>query len=234
MMGGTFRIGLVGDYNEQVPAHRAIPEALRLAGEIVGCEAVPVWLPTPSLGPRTDYSGLAGLWCVPASPYASMAGALSAIRFARESNRPFLGTCGGFQHALIEYARNVLGQAEADHAESNPSTVFPLVSPLACSLSEATGRVWLKAGSRAADLYGKLEADEAYNCNYGFNPRFRSLLEGASLQVTGWDENREVRIVELAGHSFFMATLFQPERAALKGSAHPLIVGFVRSLAGEA
>src|SRR5204862_344720 len=74
------------------------------------------------------------IWCVPNSPYASMEGALCAIRFARESGRPFLGTCGGFQHTIIEYARNVLGFHEADHAESNPAAALPLISRLACFL----------------------------------------------------------------------------------------------------
>ncbi|HXU78334.1 MAG TPA: hypothetical protein VN794_17300, partial [Methylomirabilota bacterium] len=55
----------------------------------------------------------------------------------------------------------------------------------------------------------------------------------ANLQVTGWDEHREARIVELDGHPFFLATLFQPERSALNGAAHPLIVAFVRSLAAR-
>jgi len=230
-MNRAARIGLIGDYNEQVAAHIAIPQALQLASQAAGRKVVPVWLATTSLGPQTDYSSLDGLWCVPASPYANMAGALDAIRFAREANLPFFGTCGGFQHALIEHARNVLGEKEADHAESNPTASFPLVSPLACPLKGATGRVLLKPHSRAASSYGRLEVEETYNCNYGLNPQFRSLLEHGRLRVAGWDENQEVRIVELDHHPFFMATLFQPERSALKGSAHPLIIEFVRSLA---
>jgi CTP synthase (UTP-ammonia lyase) len=232
-MRKPLRIGLIGDYNENVVAHVAIPKALQLAGQGAGLDLLPVWMPTSSLGPATDFSPLAGLWCVPASPYENMAGALLAIRFARESNLPFFGTCGGFQHALIEYARNVLGMVEADHAESNPGASLPFVSPLACSLSGATGTVYLKPGSRAAAFYDRLETREAYNCNYGLNPKFHALLETANLQVTGWDEHREARIVELDGHPFFLATLFQPERSALNGTAHPLIVAFVRSLAAR-
>ena len=60
------------------------------------------------------------IWCVPGSPYESEAGALEAIRVARESGKPFLGTCGGCQHAILEYARNVLGYTDAGHSESHP------------------------------------------------------------------------------------------------------------------
>jgi len=66
-------------------------------------------------------AGFDGFWCVPASPYRDIDGALRAIRFAREQRRPFLGTCGGFQHAVLEYARNVLGWADAEHGELAPN-----------------------------------------------------------------------------------------------------------------
>src|SRR2546430_659730 len=104
-MAARHRVALIGDHNPSVIAHQAIPEALRLAGNVEG-----VWVHTTSiLNPEMDLRGFNGIWCVPASPYASMDGALKAIQYARESGRPFLGTCGGFQHALIEYARNVRG-----------------------------------------------------------------------------------------------------------------------------
>src|SRR5206468_9697656 len=100
----------IGDFNPNVTAHQAIPKALALAAEATGCPVEPVWLATDQV--RVDdeqqFAGFDGLWCVPASPYASLEGALWAIRFARERGVPFLGTCGGFQHALLEYARNVV------------------------------------------------------------------------------------------------------------------------------
>src|ERR1700730_13889159 len=102
-----FRVALVGDYDKSVIAHQAIPETLRLAAPAEQL-IQPVWIHTASIrNARADLAGFDGIWCVPASPYVSMEGALDAIRYARESRRPFLGTCGGFQHAVIEYARNV-------------------------------------------------------------------------------------------------------------------------------
>jgi CTP synthase (UTP-ammonia lyase) len=222
-------IGLIGDYSASVPAHVAIPQALDLAAGAVGCTVRVEWLPTEQLtGDVSErLARFDGLWCVPASPYASMDGALRGIRFAREHGRPFLGTCGGFQHALIEYARNVLGLIDADHAESNPETSFPLMVALQCALVEATGTVALQPGSRVAALYGQGQVVEAYHCSFGLNPHYEALLSGTSLRISGRDSGGEVRIVELEEHPFYVATLFQPERSAFKGRPHPLITAYV-------
>jgi CTP synthase (UTP-ammonia lyase) len=143
-------IGLIGNYSPQVRAHVAIPQALRLAAP-AGTEIETEWLATEMIGDESEarLEAFDALWCVPASPYASMEGALSAIRFAREREVPFLGTCGGFQHALIEYASNILGLTEADHAESNPEAKAQIVMPLSCSLVGAKGKIALSEGSRA-------------------------------------------------------------------------------------
>src|SRR4051812_5859689 len=114
----TLRIGVVADYSPAVTAHRAIPVALKLAAAEMGCAIDLQWLPTTDVSRKSDCHGI---WCAPGSPYASTEGALDAIGFARTNNVPFLGTCGGFQHALIEYARNHLNAPQADHQESNPS-----------------------------------------------------------------------------------------------------------------
>src|SRR5687767_8764466 len=105
----TTRIGLIGDYDRTVPAHQAIPIALNLAKGALGMPLWWEWVPTDAIQNASRITGFNGVWCVPASPYRNMDGALCAIQFAREQARPFLGTCGGFQHAIVEYARNVLG-----------------------------------------------------------------------------------------------------------------------------
>jgi CTP synthase (UTP-ammonia lyase) len=225
------RIGLIGDRNLEVRAHVAIPRALDLAGHGLPRRLEPVWLPTITLthGLDTKLASLSGLWSVPNTPYSSMEGALAAIRFARERSVPFLGTCGGFQHALIEFARDVLEMAAADHAESNPRAAVPYISALACPLTGASGMIRFTAGSRAARLYGRDRATEEYQCSFGFNPAYRSSLEGSDLKVTGVDDAGEVRIVELEKHPFFMATLFQPELSAFRSVPHPIIRAFVEA-----
>ena len=230
----ALRIGLIGDYSPDVRAHTVIPQALDLAAVGTDYSVRTEWINTEEIGEDVE-SRLAtfnALWCVPGSPYASMEGALRAIRFARERGVPFLGTCGGFQHTLIEYARHVLGWSEADHAESNSTAEMPLVMPLSCSLVGARGIIELQEGSRAKAIYGADEATEQYHCNFGFNPHYRSLFEAGALRITGVDKDGEVRVVELEDHPFFIATLFQPELTALAGARHPLIAAYVRAASG--
>lgn len=230
----AIQIGLIGDHNETVTAHRAIPRALQLAGEAAGVEVAPTWLPTEALTePVEEHVGrFDGLWCVPASPYRSTEGALAAIRWARESATPFLGTCGGSQHALLEYAHTVLGLREAAHAEIDPDAALPLLAPLACALVEQSDTILLAPGSRLAAFYGASEAYEEYHCRYGLNPAYEHLFAGGPLAVCGRDHAGEVRAVELTTHPFFFATLFQPERAALRDINHPLVAAFVQAAAG--
>jgi CTP synthase (UTP-ammonia lyase) len=229
-------IGLIGDFAPNIVAHRAIPKALELASQQISCRLEVNWLHTASLGkePSAQLTVFAGLWCVPGSPYANTDGALAAIRFARESGRPFLGTCGGFQHALLEYARNVLGFREAGHAETQPEAEMLLIAPLDCALVERSGMVAFADNSQLRRIYGTGEAEEQYHCSYGLNPKYEKLLEGSGLRVSGRDESGQVRAVELGHHPFFLATLFQPERAALRLQAHPLVTAFVGSAVCQA
>ena len=230
------RIGLVGDYSAAVTAHRAIPEALALAGRALGVPVAGEWIPTDTLagGVTDELATCQGIWCVPASPYRSEAGALLAIRFAREQRRPYLGTCGGFQHAVLEYARHVAGMPEAAHGENDPASSTPVITELSCEMVEALGEVRIEPGSHLAKAYGNGQATETYHCRYGFNPRFESLFASGPLRVTGRDAAGEVRAVELQGHPFFVATLFQPERAALSGRAHPVVNAFVAAASRSA
>ena len=230
------RIALVGEYSSQVIAHQAIPKALALAATVLNCECETTWVATDQIesDPLSQLSIFQGIWCVPATPYRSMNGALNAIRFARNARRPFLGTCGGFQHVVIEYARHVLGMTEADHAESNPAAHLALITPLACPMVEKEGTVHLLPNSLALSLCGNANLVETYHCRYGINRKWEHFLFGHGLRIAGTDQDGEVRVIEIPDHPFFMATLFQPERSALRSESHPLIQGFVRAACGEA
>jgi len=220
-------IGLIGDFNPDVTAHRAIPLALSLSSKRFGIEINPVWLPTDFIKNNAQLNSLDGLWCVPASPYKSMEGALTAIKYARENKIPFLGTCGGFQHAVIEYFRIVLQMKEAAHSEINPDTTHPVISQLSCSLIEKDGTIFFKDESCIAKIYGALSAEETYHCSYGFNSAYINLLRKSNLKISGKDKEGEVRVLELQNHPFFILTLYQPERSGLRGEEHPLINAFV-------
>nr|WP_322941314.1 CTP synthase [Pseudomonas sp. s4] len=225
------KVALVGDYNAAIAAHRAIPEALRLASEALGVAVEHDWLVTDVIVDDAALMAYDGIWCVPGSPYAATEGALRAIRFAREQGVPFLGTCGGFQHALLEYARNRLGWTEAEHGELSPHAPTPLIAPLACALLDVSEHVHLLSGSRIAELYGVREISEQYLCRYGLADAFVEPLMAQALKACGHDQAGAVRAIELEDHPFFIATLFQPERAALEGRLPPVVAGLVGACA---
>jgi CTP synthase (UTP-ammonia lyase) len=226
---GPARVALIGDYDPAHVAHRAIPLALGLAAGAAGQPLAWAWVDTSTLvGDLTVHlETFDGIWCVPGSPYARTDGVLDAIRVARERGVPFLGTCGGFQHALLEYAGAVWGVTAPAHAELDPSAADPVIAPLACTLVEQSGTIRCEPGSRLLGIYGSSEAVEGYHCSYGLNSSCAGQLAGGPLRVAARDLAGDVRAVELDGHPFFVATLFQPERSGLEGRRHPLIAAFV-------
>jgi len=228
------RIALIGDHSLSVKAHQAIPPAIELA-RVLGAPPCSIeWLHTSTLldDPSGQLKQFQGVWCVPGSPYANTRGVLAAIRHARTNGVAFLGTCGGFQHALIEYAEAALALDWPAHAELDPDAVDPVIAPLACSLVEQSREIRLTPGTRLAAIYGVPVAIEAYHCSYGLNPIFRERLSGGPLRICAEDSAGDVRAIELDGHPFFIGTLFQPERSALVGQPHPLVAAFVTAAAG--
>ncbi|MBQ4811236.1 CTP synthase [Pseudoalteromonas luteoviolacea] len=224
----SISIALVGDYDPSVPAHQGIPLSLDVAADDLRLEIKASWLATENVK-DTDLSVFDGIWCVPKTPYVNADGALSAIRYARENLIPFLGTCGGFQHAILEYAQNVIGWSDATHAESSPQGQRPVISELACALVETTETVNIFAHSQLAAIYGTTAIKEGYRCRYGLNDEFRHTLLQGPLVASADDETKEVRAVELTVHPFYIATLFQPERAVLSERRSPLIQAFVNA-----
>lgn len=224
-------VALVGDYQSDVTAHKAIPVALALAGNALGVRLIAGWVPTEEITSDDRLKGCDGVWCVPASPYRNTDGALRAIRFAREQNIPFLGTCGGFQHAVIEYARNALDWHDVAHAETDPLHPHALVSPLRCSLVEEKGEVFFEDGTIIRAAYGGPSSIEPYHCRYGINPDHREALFSGLIRVGAKDRDGDIRSIELQNHPFFVATLFQPERAALDNRISPIVRTFVQTMA---
>jgi CTP synthase (UTP-ammonia lyase) len=228
-MTARLTLALVGDRDERIVAHHAIEAALPLVTAALDVAVEARWLATDAIDGATALRGVHGVWCVPGSPYKSMDGALLAIRHARTRGLPFLGTCGGFQHAVLEYARDVLDWIDAEHAETAPDAGRPVISLLACELVEAGETVHLVAGTRIAHAYGASETHEGYHCRYGLNPAFRAALLNGPLVASAFDAAGEVRAIEHIDHPFFVATLFQPERAALRGAVPPVLLAFVRA-----
>ena len=229
------KIGLIGDYNPDVTAHKAIPPALNLSALKSRCQIEYQWLETESINKKyiKEINSFQGFWAVPASPYNDMNGALTVIRFARENKIPFLGTCGGFQHAIIEYFRNVIGIKNADNYENNPDSNEPVITPLSCSMVEKNGEIFLEKDTFVKKIFNSDKTSETYHCNYGFNHDYLEMLKKSDMKISGYDSNHEVRIVELKNHPFFVATLFQPERSSLENKNHPLIDAFTSAAMGK-
>jgi CTP synthase (UTP-ammonia lyase) len=222
-MQSEIRIGLIGDFNGQHRAHQAIPKVLQAA--LDGAELV--WIPTDSVNAQA-LADFDGFWCVPGMPYKSAEGAMRAIQYARVSRTPFLGTSAGFQYAILEFAKDVLGLTQAEHHKTNPKSAMPLISELSCALAGAQAKVRFLPGTHLRAAYGAPESVEEYHCSHGFNNRYRRLFESNALCIAALDDQDEVRAIELDGHPFFVATLFQPE---LHAGGSPLVTTFAAACA---
>ena len=130
---------------------------------------------------------------------------------------------------MIEYARNVLGFADAQHAEYDPYASDLFVSELTCSLAGQQMRVEIKADSKVYGFYGTGEVEEQYYCNFGLNPEHQSLIHEGGLRVVGVDQDGEARILELPERDFYVATLFVPQLTSSEEQPHPLIVAYLRA-----
>ncbi len=128
---------------------------------------------------------------------------------------------------FLEFARNVLGFADAEHAEYDPYASRLFVSPLECSVAGQRMTVHILADSQAARAYGRAIATEDYYCNFGLNLEYLEVITNAGLKVTGTDQDGEPRILELSQLSYFVATLFVPQTSSSVGRPHPLIRSFV-------
>jgi CTP synthase (UTP-ammonia lyase) len=223
------QIGIVGDFDPQKPIHLATSEAIQHAAQSLNESSEFEWLPTDA-AEQANLSAYHGFWMAPGSPYRSLSGALRTIRYAREEKVPLLGTCGGFQHVILEFARNVLGIADAAHAESDPYASRLVISKLACSLVGRSLPIKLSEGSLVASLYGTTLVVEQYYCNFGVNPDYVSELASRDLRIVGSDEEGEIRVVELKDHPFFVGTLFVPQMRSRPRKPHPLVRGFLAAV----
>jgi CTP synthase (UTP-ammonia lyase) len=231
-MKSALKIALVGDYDETITAHSCIPKALSLSAESLNAAVQPVWVPTTEIKKlsQSDRSEFDGIWCVPGSPYQDRAAVLELIRYARTSATPYLGTCGGYQHAILEFAINELGYKDADLEEENPKASMPLISALSCRLTDESRKISISKDSKLHLFLEQSELSEEYRCGFGMNPRYKSLFDQSSLRFVAFNEEKIPQAFEVTSHPFFIGTAFQPERSARRDVAHPLVSAFVRAM----
>src|SRR5277367_6386291 len=242
----SVRIGILGDFNPDFRSHHATNESLQHAARKLQLTVESAWLPTPSLlepGAAATLDSFDGLWASAGSPYKSFDGMLKGIEFARRRDWPFLGTCGGFQYALIEFARNVLNIADADTAENNSGSKNIVIYPVACAVPERKGAVpklsgkvpeiRLRPGSYLQSFYGKDKevVTEEFFCNFEINPEYEWATMEAGFPVVARGAEGEIRAIESPIHLFFVATLFQPQLSSTEKTPHPVVIAFVRAAA---
>jgi CTP synthase (UTP-ammonia lyase) len=227
------RIALVGDRSANVRAHARIPALIDALLRRDAIALDPYWIATPDVT-GCDLSRFDAIWLVPGSPYENADGAIAAVRTARERRIPFLGTCGGFQYALLEFARDVCGLAAVENAEVTPEADEHLIVQLECSLKGHEEAVMIVPGTRAAKISGPGRRTERYHCDYGLNSAYLERLSQGGLCFSGFDDSGRVRIAELPGHPFFVGTLFQPELHGDGSQPHPIIVAMAAAAAEHA
>jgi CTP synthase (UTP-ammonia lyase) len=217
------RIALLGDRDLRFVTHRALDAALGLLPDGASAE----WVGTDTPEARS-VDAFDGVWVLPGTPYRDDHAVLAAIDRAIENRMPLLGTCGGFQYALLALARRA-GVEDPAHAEVDPDALSPVVAPLSCSLVGEEREVTCVPGTRLAAICGTAPFTGFHWCNYGLADAYVDRLAAAGVVVSARAPDAGVEGIELADHPFFVATLFQPQMGALDGrsSLHPLIAAFV-------
>lgn len=184
------------------------------------------WVPTVGAG----IEAFDGLWVLPGTPYRDAQAVYEAIRFAREEGMPILGTCGGFQHMAVEFARNVAGIPGAGHAESDADSEAVVVGPLACGLVGEERTVTAVPGTYLAALCGTEPFTGFHWCSYGLAGGYTDRLGAAGLVIGAFAPDAGVEAFELPDHPFYLATLFQPQvGSSERTELHPLLAGLVEA-----
>jgi CTP synthase (UTP-ammonia lyase) len=238
------RIGVLGDFDPASPTLPKLNHSLQHAAARLKLTVEFEWVATPSLIDENYKNRLEtfdGIWAAPGSPYKSFQGMLNGIEWVRRCDWPFLGTCGGFQYALIECARNVLGIKDADSAENNSGSKNIVIYPVACALPGLTGNapklsgpvpeIRLRPGSYLQSFYKQDTVVEEFFCNFEVNPEYEWAAMEAGFPVVARGTRGEIRAIESPAHRFFVATLFQPQLSSRPDNPHPLVIAFVHAAA---
>lgn len=224
------KIAVLGDFNPIYSTHHSLNDSIRDITKLINKEIQFDWINTDIFNSTTAFKDFyCGLWIAPGSPYKSMENVLNTITYVRENKIPTLGNCGGFQHMIIEFARNVCGIENADHEETNPDADDLLIAKLSCSLVEQQEE--LKIIDTDSLLYNVIKRTDLvgkYFCSYGINNKYVGTLKSHGLALTAKSEDGQIRAFEIKSHPFFVGTLFQPALTSTKNEPNPIILEFVK------
>jgi CTP synthase len=238
------KIALVGKYVQLEDAYYSVREAVNHASISLGVDAEISWVLSPKLeGEKKD----AALWnevtiangiIVPGGfGGRGIEGKIEAARFARENKVPYFGLCLGMQLMVVEFARHLLGDGEANSSEFRENTAHPVIDLMleqrGITDKGATMRLGLypcvlEAGTIAAEAYGVDQIDERHRHRYELNNDYRDMLSEAGMRFSGVSpDDMLVEIAELCDHPFMLGTQFHPEFLSRPTRPHPLFVEFV-------
>ena len=236
----TVNIGLIGKYVELQDSYKSILEAFIHAGAANETKVNVVSVHSEYLDASNcaeKLAGLDGILVAPGFGERGIEGKIEAVRYARENKLPFFGICLGMQMAVIEYARTVLGYADANSTEMNSTTTHPVIDLMEeqKNITDKGGTMrlgsWnctLKAGSLAHNIYGVSQISERHRHRYEFNGKYLDALQKAGLKASGTNpETGLVEIVEIENHPFFIGVQYHPEYKSTVANPHPLFVRFV-------
>ena len=239
--GSRVKIAICGKYIQIVDAYKSIIESFTHAGVANDVKVDIVWVDAEAVeekGAQACLDGASGILIPGGFGERGIEGKISAVKYARENNIPFLGICLGLQCAVIEFARSVCG-LKAGSSEFDPDVEDPVIDLMLQqrNLKKMGGNMrlgsypcHLKKGSLAEKLYGRREIDERHRHRWEVNNEYREVLKENGLVFSGLSpEGDLVEMVEITSHPYFIASQFHPEFKSRPQRPHPLFDGLVQA-----
>lgn len=236
----TVTIGLVGKYVELHDAYLSVAEALRHAGYYHNAHVKIHWLDAEKITAETAdemLSEMNGIIVPGGFGSRGIEGMILTAKYARENRVPYFGICLGMQIAVIEYARNVAGLADANSGEFDTECLHKVIDFMPGQSDEVDKGGTLRLGSYPCEIkegttmercYGMMEISERHRHRYEYNNRYRELLQAKGLTISGTSpDGRLVETVELADRDFYIGVQYHPEFKSRPNKPHPLFKGFV-------
>jgi CTP synthase len=235
-------IGLVGKYVELKDAYKSINESFIHGGAANQCRVHIRTIHSETItesNVKEKLAGLNGILVAPGFGHRGIEGKITAIRYVRENEIPFLGICLGMQCAVVEFGRNILGFEGANSTEFDRTTKYPVIdmmemqkkiSGLGGTMRLGAYPCRLKKGSKVMDIYKTENITERHRHRYEFNNAYLDVYHKAGMIPVGINEKDNlVEIIELKGHPWFIGVQFHPEFKSTVANPHPLFKAFVKA-----
>jgi CTP synthase len=235
------KVAVVGKYIDLQDAYKSIYESLTHAAASQDCGIDLKLIDAETLQDGVDgqLKDVAGVLIPGGFGERGVEGKIMAAKFARENNVPYLGLCLGMQVATIEFARNVVGLANANSTEFDKDAPDPVISLLeeqrevvnkGASMRLGTWPTKIEQGTKAEGVYGSNEALERHRHRYEFNMKYRDQMTEKGFTISGTSPDGALaELIELRDHPYFLACQYHPEFQSKPNKPHPLFKGFVQA-----